>query len=88
MRMRTKALVFFGSAAIVSLGSTALLMAFLPHHAKALAGVWFLICGIGFAIAQFVVLVCPHCKSLAFITSSGMAVPPLGERCPHCHQPY
>jgi hypothetical protein len=45
---------------------------------------WF----VGFAIAQFVILRCPHCKKLAIRTPRGAYVPWAGSRCRYCGEEY
>jgi hypothetical protein len=45
---------------------------------------WFFV----FAVSQFLVLRCPHCKKPASITPEGGSTPWVGTRCRHCGEPY
>ncbi len=47
-------------------------------------GPWFLI----FAILQFIVFRCPHCRKLAIITKQGVATPFVGNHCRYCGGEY
>jgi len=41
-----------------------------------------------FAISQFFIFQCPHCKQFAFITPEGGGTVWIGTRCRHCGKPY
>ena len=88
MRMRTKALLLYSSAIVVSLGVAALLFFVLPPSVEGLAGIAALASLACFGVAQFVVLVCPHCKVLAILTPRRTWSVWVGSKCRHCHRPY
>jgi hypothetical protein len=88
MRMRAKSRIFYFSFVFLTLGSTGALVAILPTTAQPLAGMMGLICLCIFGIAQFVVLVCPHCQASATRTPSGIFTPFVGTHCRYCLKEY
>jgi hypothetical protein len=86
--MRAKSAIFYFSAVFLTLGLAGALVAILPTTAQPLAGVMGLICFCLFGIAQFAVLVCPHCQASATRTPSGMLTPLVGTHCRYCLKEY
>ena len=85
MRLATKAAVFYATYIFggVLVGGFALTM--LPQGvALSVVLVWFL----GFALTQFIILRCPHCRKLAIKTPGGACVPWTGSRCRYCDKVY
>lgn len=88
MRMRGKAALFYSTEVLALLGVSALLYLLLPGSKSGLIAVVALIVFAIFGVAQFVVLVCPHCGALAILSDKNTWSISVGSRCRHCHRDY
>jgi hypothetical protein len=85
MKLATKAALFYGAYMFGGLLVGGRALTLLPQGvALAVVLTWFL----GFAITQFVILRCPHCRKVAIKTPSGASVPWTGGKCRYCHKAY
>lgn len=85
MRLGTKATVFYAAYVIGGLLVGGFAFTRLSEGAGMFALLlWFL----GFGLAQFVVLRCPHCTKVAIKTPRGAYVPWTGNRCRYCGRVY
>ena len=85
MRMASRMLLFI--AVFLSGLPIAAFLADRLHSERVMVYVlipWF----VTFALLQFVLFRCPHCRKLAIITPGGLASPFVGGRCRYCGQDY